>query len=76
MDSEEFIEKFAELFDDTPAGEINADTVFKDLDEWSSILGLGVVSMVGDEYDVALTGIDLKNIDTVGQLFELVKSRM
>ena len=76
MELEEFIEKFAELFDETPAGEIKADTAFKDLDEWSSVLGLGVVSMIGDEYDVAITGIDLKNIDTVGQLFDVVKSRM
>ena len=40
MELNEFIENFAEQFDDTDASEIKADTVFKELDEWSSLVAL------------------------------------
>ena len=33
---EEFVALFAEQFDDTDSNEIQASTVFHDLDEWSS----------------------------------------
>ena len=37
---EEFVELFAEQFDDTDASEIQAGTVFHDLEEWSSLIGV------------------------------------
>ena len=41
---DEFVELFAELFDETDPSSIKADTVFRDLDEWSSLIGLSVIS--------------------------------
>ena len=35
MELQEFIEKFAEQFDDTDVSELNPETEFKELDEWS-----------------------------------------
>ena len=46
---EEFVALFAEQFDDTDASEITAATVFHDLDEWSSIIGLTLIAMVDEE---------------------------
>lgn len=42
MELNEFIANFAELFDDTDVSEITATTVFHDLDEWGSLVGMGV----------------------------------
>ena len=44
----EFVELFAEQFDETDASEIQASTVFHDLDEWSSLIGLSVIAMDHD----------------------------
>lgn len=73
---EEFVELFAEQFDDTDASEIKASTVFHDLDEWSSLIGLSVIAMVDEEFDVALKGDDVKNAVTVEDLYNNVKSKI
>ena len=43
---DEFVALFAEQFDDTDASEINAETCFHELDEWSSLLALSIIAMV------------------------------
>lgn len=75
MEIKEFIEKFAEQFDDTDASEIKAETVFKELDEWSSLIALGVIGMVDEEYDINLKGEDIRNSNTVEDLFNAVKAK-
>lgn len=75
MEIKEFIENFAEQFEDTDASEITATTEFKNLDEWSSLIALSVIAMVDEEYDVTLKGDDIRNSATVEDLFNVVKSR-
>ena len=75
MELKEFIENFVALFDETDASEIQANTVFKDLDEWSSLIALGVIAMADEEYDVTLKGDDIRNSNTVEDLFNLIKSK-
>ena len=74
MDINEFIEKFAEQLDETDPAEIKADTVFKELDEWSSMTVLSVIAMVDDEYDVQLKGNDIRAVETIQDLFDKVVS--
>ena len=69
---EEFVALFAEQFDDTDASEITAATVFHDLDEWSSIIGLTLIAMVDEEFGVALKGDDVKTSVTVEDLYNKV----
>ena len=73
---EEFVELFAEQFDDTDASEIKAETVFHDIDEWSSLIGLSVIAMVDEEFDVALKGDDVKNSVTVEDLYNKVITKL
>lgn len=75
MELNEFIKKFADQFDDTDASEIKAETVFRDLDEWSSMTGLAVLNMCDNEYDVTLTFDELKNAITVKNLFDIVAKK-
>lgn len=74
MELKDFIENFAAQFDDTDASEIKAETVFKELDEWSSLIALGVIGMVDEEYDVTLRGEDIRESKTVEDLFNKVKA--
>lgn len=75
MEIKEFIENFADQFDDTEASELNAETKFKELDEWSSLVALSVIAMVDEEYDVAIKGDDIRASETIQDLFNIVESR-
>ena len=72
----EFVELCAEQFDETDASEIQASTVFHDLEEWSSLIGLSVIAMVDEEFDVALKGDDIKTSNTIQDIFEKVQSKL
>ena len=75
MELQDFISNFAEQFDETEASEFNAETVFRDLDEWSSLVALSVIAMVDEEYDVQLKGDDMRSAVTIEDLFNTVKAK-
>lgn len=75
MEIKEFIENFANQFDETDSAEITATTAFKELDEWSSLTALSVIAMVDEEYDIALKGNDINDAKTVEDLFNIVKTK-
>ncbi len=75
MDINEFIKHFVEQFEETDPTEIKAETVFKDLDEWSSLMALNIIAMVDEEYDVTLKGADIENSATIEDLYNTVKSK-
>ena len=76
MELKSFIENFAEQFDDTDISEINPETKFKELDEWSSLVALSIIAMVDEEYDVVIKGDDIRSSETIEDLFNIVKSRV
>ena len=75
MEIEGFISNFAEQFEEIEVNEFKAETVFRDLDEWSSLIALSVIAMVDEEYDVTLNGDDMKAATTIQDLFNIVKSK-
>ena len=70
-----FIDQIADLFNDTDASNITADTVFRDIDEWSSLTALSLIAMVNEEYDVTLKGDDVCKANTIEDLFNIVASK-
>lgn len=70
---EEFIKKFAALFPSTAISEITPDTEFKYLDDWSSMTALLLVALLEDDYDTSLTNNDIRGIETVEELYNLIK---
>jgi acyl carrier protein len=72
---EKFIEKFAEALEIDDASTINAETEFKLLAEWSSLSALSIIAMVDEEYDVEINGQDIRNCETIADLFNLVNGR-
>lgn len=75
MELKVFLENFADQFDDTDASMIKAETVFKELDEWSSLVALSVIAMIDEEYDITLKGDDIRNSNTVEDLFNVVMAK-
>ena len=72
----DFVALFAEQFDETDPSEITAATEFHKLEEWSSLVGLSVIAMVDEEFEVALKGDDVKNSVTVEDLYNKVISKL
>ncbi len=76
MNLERFIENFADLFEETDTDTIQATTRFKELKEWSSLIALSVIAMVDEEYDVEFRGDDIRNSNTVEDLYKAVSNRV
>ena len=75
MNLQDFVEKFAEQFDETDVNSIKAETEFRGLKEWSSLIVLSVIAMVDEEYNVTLKGDDIRRAVTVEDLFNTVINR-
>ncbi len=76
MSIDKFIELFADLFDETDPDTIQATTRFKELDEWSSLIALSIIAMIDEEFDVEFRGDDIRNSETVEDLFHIAESRV
>ena len=72
---EEFVSLFAEQFDDTDPSEFTPQTVFHDLDEWSSLIALSVIAMIDEEFDVAMKGEEMRSAVTIEDLYNTVISK-
>lgn len=75
MELNEFVAFFADQFDDTDASEIQAKTIFHDLDEWSSLTGMSVIALAKTEYGKTITGAELKACVTVEDVFNLIAAK-
>ncbi|RGV49067.1 acyl carrier protein [Bacteroides intestinalis] len=75
MELQKFIQDFVDQFEDMNVDELTVNTEFKSLDEWSSLAALSIIAMIDDEYEVSVNGNDIRNSETIGDLFELIKSK-
>jgi acyl carrier protein len=75
MEIEKFVPQFAAQFEDTPAENFKADTNFRDIEEWDSLIALSIIAMADEEYGVKLTGDDIRNSTTVNDIFEILKKK-
>lgn len=75
MNPTDFLEKFREQFEDTDPTDIELSTVYKDLDEWSSIVSFALIAMVKVEYDKTVTGAEIRHCNTVEDLYNLIAAK-
>ena len=76
MELNDFIQHFAEQFDETGEELFTPETEFRELDEWSSLISLSIIAMVDEEYGVALKGNDFRQATTIADLYEIVKAKL
>jgi acyl carrier protein len=74
MELQQFIKDFSKEFEDTPESSFNASAHFKDLDEWDSVLALSIISMIDENYERRISGSELRNCNTIEELFEVINS--
>ena len=70
-----FIQKIEGEIDEIPSGSLQAETRFREIPEWSSMHALILIALSETEYNVTLTGADLRTCITLQNLYDLIKSR-
>jgi acyl carrier protein len=71
---EKFIELFAEQFDELHTT-LTPETRFRELEEWSSLVALLVITMVDEEYGIVLPPEEMRQTQTIQELYDLVQSK-
>ncbi|HEU4788668.1 MAG TPA: phosphopantetheine-binding protein [Flavobacterium sp.] len=75
MEIKTFLDNFVDILDDTNANLVQAETVFRDLEEWDSLTALSLIAMADEEYSVKLTGDDIKSSTTLQDIFEIISNK-
>jgi acyl carrier protein len=76
MELNKFVSLFAAQFEETAASNFNSDTVFRNLEEWSSLTSLSVIAMVDEEYNIKLTGDDIRSSKTILDIFKIIEAKI
>lgn len=71
----EFTKQLESEFEDFEPGTLTPQTNYRELKGWSSMHALIVIAFVDANYNVLLSGADLKNAQTVEDLFTIVKEK-
>ena len=65
---ENFLEQVADVFE-VESDEITMDTVFRDMEDFSSLVGFSLIVMMEDEYDVKVSVDEFMKCNTIGDLY-------
>jgi acyl carrier protein len=75
MKIDDFVKNFSELFEETDNSNFTPLTRFRDIEEWSSLLALSVIAMVDDKYHIKITGDNLREAQTIEDIFKIVQKK-
>ena len=76
MEIKEFIENFADQFDETDASLLKPETVFHELEDYSSLVALSIIAMVDEEYGITLKSNDMSAAVTIQDLFNTIQTKL
>ena len=76
MSISEFIKKIEGEIEELTPGTLKPDTKYRTMEGWSSMHALIIVALVDTDYNVTITGEDLRNCQTITDLFNIIKSRV
>jgi len=76
MDINDFIKKIENEIEEITPGALKPDTNYRDIAGWSSMHALIIIALIDTEYNVTITGGDIRNSQTVTDLFTIIKSRV
>ena len=76
MRTENFIKNFIDQFDEEPNVDVTLQTKFRELDDWSSLVALGVMAMIDEEYDVQIKADEMRSAETIEDLIRIVESHI
>ena len=71
MEITEFIEKLAEAIEVDNVETLNAETEFRELDEWSSLSVMLLIAFYDEEFSKELTQAQIKESKTIQDLYNI-----
>ena len=73
----DFIGNLRDQFDDLDESIVlTPEMSFRDIDGYSSLVALLIISMFEEEYGVTVTGDDMRKASSIQDLFNLVQSKL
>lgn len=72
---EDFTNQLAAEFEDVEPNTVFPDTHYRDIKNWSSMYALIIIAFVDANFDVQLNAENLKNTQSVRDLYEVVKEK-
>lgn len=72
---EGFIGNFENTVDGIEPRSLDAKTVFRSLKQWDSLAVLMLIDMVDSEYDVRLNSKQMKEAETLEDLYRLITAK-
>lgn len=76
MESKEtFLEAFQGLFDETAPEEIQLDTEFKEIGEWSSLTALATIVMFEEQFNTPVNARQIDEAKTVEDLYNITTTQ-
>jgi len=75
MNIQEFIDQLDVVFEETNITTLKPDTEFRQLAEWDSMTALSLIAMADENFNVRLTGEDIRNSVTIEDLYVKLKEK-
>jgi len=75
METKKFINDMINVFEEADPVAITAEAKFRDIEGYSSFTALSIIAMVDEEYHVKIKGDDIRQATTIGDLFNIIKSK-
>ena len=69
----DFLKSFADLLDEEPKFKLTLNSKFRDIDEWDSLTALSLIAMLDENYNTTITGDEIQNFETLGDIFNLIE---
>jgi acyl carrier protein len=74
IDKLKFLEVVKLIFEETPDENINFETVFKNLQEWDSLIALSLIVTIEDNFSILITPSIIENSKTIEELYLSINS--
>lgn len=75
MDIHEFTKQIEGEFEDVEPGTLTPTTNYREIKSWSSMYALIVIAFVDANFDVQLSADDLRNSQTIEDIYKIVMSK-
>ena len=75
MNLTDFIQNFANMFDDTDVSVFNENTNYQDLAEWSSLMTMSTIAMVRTKCGKPITAKEIHSCETIAALYNLIMGK-
>lgn len=73
---EEFAKKIEKEFEEVDSGIIEPETNYREIEGFGSMHALILIALIDNEFDVLLKGEDLKQTETVQDLYTMILNKL